>query len=141
MSNELLTPVQGFSQRVEEAWPGSLSLRLGNGARLCRRPAAARGKFEGVASLQRAAAGRGRHSRAPFPSPHRACNSRRMALDRSMFPYVSLAKDKQWQPGPYPGVELMVLHKNESSGGVAVLRKFDAGVTVPAHTHPLAHEI
>jgi len=57
-----------------------------------------------------------------------------------MFPYVSLAKDKQWQPGPYPGVELMVLHKNESSGGVAVLRKFDAGVTVPAHTHPLANE-
>src|SRR5881397_3616640 len=45
----------------------ALSPRCWNGARLCRRPAAARGKFEGVGSLPRAAAGRGRHSRAPFP--------------------------------------------------------------------------
>jgi quercetin dioxygenase-like cupin family protein len=57
-----------------------------------------------------------------------------------MFQYVALAKDKSWQPGPYPGVELMVLHKNEATGGVVVLRKFQAGVTVPAHTHPLANE-
>ena len=57
-----------------------------------------------------------------------------------MFQYIALAKDKQWQPGPYPGVELMVLHKNEATGGVAVLRKFHAGVTVPAHTHPQANE-
>ena len=57
-----------------------------------------------------------------------------------MFQYIALAKDKSWQAGPYPGVELMVLHKNESTGGVAVLRKFHAGVTVPAHTHPLANE-
>jgi quercetin dioxygenase-like cupin family protein len=57
-----------------------------------------------------------------------------------MFQYVVLAKDKSWQPGPYPGVELMVLHKNDSTGGVTVLRKFRAGVTVPAHTHPLANE-
>ena len=57
-----------------------------------------------------------------------------------MFQYVALAKDKAWQPGPYAGVELMVLHKNEASGGVVVLRKFQAGVTVPAHTHPLANE-
>lgn len=57
-----------------------------------------------------------------------------------MFPYVALARDKQWQPGPYEGVELMVLHKNESSGGVTVLRKFQAGSTIPAHTHPDANE-
>jgi quercetin dioxygenase-like cupin family protein len=57
-----------------------------------------------------------------------------------MFQYVSLAKDKNWQPGPYPGVELMLLHKHEPTGGVTVLRKFRAGVTVPAHTHPLANE-
>jgi quercetin dioxygenase-like cupin family protein len=57
-----------------------------------------------------------------------------------MFQYVALAKEKQWQPGPYPGVELMVLHKNEATGGVCVLRKFHAGVTVPAHTHPKANE-
>ncbi len=57
-----------------------------------------------------------------------------------MFQYVALARDKSWQPGPYPGVELMVLHRNESTGGVAVLRKFHAGVIVPAHTHPLANE-
>ena len=57
-----------------------------------------------------------------------------------MFPYTILAKDKQWQPGPYEGVELLVLHKNEVTGGVTVLRKFRAGVTVPAHIHPQANE-
>src|SRR5258706_14988593 len=57
-----------------------------------------------------------------------------------MFPYVALAKDKTWQPGPYDGVELMVLHKNVETGGVVVLRKFKAGHTIPAHTHPQANE-
>jgi quercetin dioxygenase-like cupin family protein len=57
-----------------------------------------------------------------------------------MFPYVALTKDKTWQPGPYPGVELMPLHKNEITGGVMVLRKFKAGSTIPAHTHPDANE-
>jgi quercetin dioxygenase-like cupin family protein len=57
-----------------------------------------------------------------------------------MFPYVAFEKDRDWQPGPYPGVELLVLHKNEQTGGMTVLRKFHAGTTVPAHTHPLANE-
>ena len=57
-----------------------------------------------------------------------------------MFPYVASLGGKQWMPGPYPGVELMVLHKNESTGGVTVLRKFSAGVTVPAHVHKEANE-
>jgi anti-sigma factor ChrR (cupin superfamily) len=57
-----------------------------------------------------------------------------------MFPYVALAKDKIWQHGPYDGVELMVLHKLEDTGGVVALRKFKAGHTVPAHTHPNANE-
>jgi quercetin dioxygenase-like cupin family protein len=57
-----------------------------------------------------------------------------------MFPYVALTKDKKWQPGPYEGVELMALHKNETTGGVVVLRKFKAGFTIPAHTHPEANE-
>ena len=57
-----------------------------------------------------------------------------------MFPYVAQSADRAWKPGPYAGVELMVLHKNETTGGVTVLRKFHAGVTVPAHTHPLANE-
>lgn len=57
-----------------------------------------------------------------------------------MFPHIALAQQKQWQPGPYPGVELLILHKNETTGGLVVLRKFHAGVTVPAHTHPLANE-
>ena|SRR5580692_1901209 len=57
-----------------------------------------------------------------------------------MFSYVALQQDKIWQPGPYPGVELLVLHKNQQTGGVSVLRKFTAGVTVPAHVHPLANE-
>lgn len=57
-----------------------------------------------------------------------------------MFPYTALAQDKQWQPGPYEGVELLLLHRNEATGGVTVLRKFKAGVTVPAHIHPAANE-
>ena len=57
-----------------------------------------------------------------------------------MFPYVALTKDKQWQAGPYPGVELMPLHRNEKTGGVTILRKFHAGMTIPAHIHPDANE-
>lgn len=57
-----------------------------------------------------------------------------------MFPYLAHADEKPWQPGPYAGVELKILHKNEASGGVVVLRKFHAGITVPAHTHPVANE-
>jgi quercetin dioxygenase-like cupin family protein len=57
-----------------------------------------------------------------------------------MFPYVATSKEKNRQPGPYAGVELMVLHKNEKTGGVTVLRKFHAGMTVPAHLHPEANE-
>jgi anti-sigma factor ChrR (cupin superfamily) len=57
-----------------------------------------------------------------------------------MFPYVALAEDKPWQPGPYAGVELKILHKNEATGGVVVLRKFHEGVTVPAHMHSQANE-
>ena len=34
----------------------------------------------------------------------------------------------------------MVLHRNEETGGVTVLRKFKAGLTVPAHIHPQANE-
>jgi quercetin dioxygenase-like cupin family protein len=57
-----------------------------------------------------------------------------------MFPFVVLSKDKAWQPGPYEGVELMILHQHERTGGVVVLRKFNAGYTIPAHTHPEANE-
>ena len=68
------------------------------------------------------------------------CNPGAIRFDDSMFPYIALIKDKTWQPGPYVGVELMVLHKNEITGGVVVLRKFKAGCTIPAHTHPEANE-
>lgn len=57
-----------------------------------------------------------------------------------MFPYVALTQDKPWQPGPYPGVELLFLHRNAATGGVTVLRKFHAGMTIPAHIHPDANE-
>ncbi len=57
-----------------------------------------------------------------------------------MFQYIAQAEDKPWQPGPYEGVELKILHKNETTGGVVVLRKFAAGKTIPAHTHPVANE-
>jgi quercetin dioxygenase-like cupin family protein len=57
-----------------------------------------------------------------------------------MFPYIALATDARWEPGPYPGVELAILHRHEATKGVVVLRRFRAGVTVPAHAHPLANE-
>ncbi len=65
--------------------PGSLCPRHWNGARLCRRPAAARGKFEGVGSLPRAAVGRGRHSRAPIATACGARLCRRPAAARGKF--------------------------------------------------------
>lgn len=57
-----------------------------------------------------------------------------------MFPYIAVESERKWQPGPYAGVELLQLHKNEATGGVTVLRKFQAGLTVPAHIHPQANE-
>src|SRR5687768_5064730 len=57
-----------------------------------------------------------------------------------MFPYIALAKDKAWKPGPYAGVELCVLREDPLSGGVTVLHRFKAGTTVPAHAHPQASE-
>ncbi len=57
-----------------------------------------------------------------------------------MFQYIALAKEKSWKPGPYPGVELMLLHQHEKTGGVVVLRKFAAGMTIPAHVHREANE-
>jgi quercetin dioxygenase-like cupin family protein len=75
-----------------------------------------------------------------FLPQFRACKSDAIRFDEVMFPYVALAKDKAWQPGPYEGVELMILHKNESTGGVVVLRKFKAGCAIPAHMHPDANE-
>jgi quercetin dioxygenase-like cupin family protein len=69
-----------------------------------------------------------------------ACNFAGKALVNGMFPYIALAKDKEWQPGPYAGVELMPLHQNPQTGGVTVLRKFLTGVKVPAHIHPEANE-
>ena len=44
-----------------------------------------------------------------------------------MFPYTALADEKEWHVGPYEGVELKILHKDEATGGVTVLRKFHAG--------------
>lgn len=57
-----------------------------------------------------------------------------------MFPYVSLAEEKTWEPGPYSGVELKVLHQDPETGAVTVLRKFHAGARIPAHVHPKANE-
>ncbi len=57
-----------------------------------------------------------------------------------MFPYTAHVQDKMWKPGPYPGVEILVLHQNEQTKGVTILRKFHAGATIPAHTHPQANE-
>ncbi len=57
-----------------------------------------------------------------------------------MFPYVAKEAVTEWRPGPYEGVDLKILHQNPETGGVTVLRRFRAGVTVPEHTHRLANE-
>lgn len=57
-----------------------------------------------------------------------------------MFQYLTHADAKPWQSGPYVGVELKFLHKNEATGGQVVLRKFAAGIQIPAHTHPMTNE-
>ena len=57
-----------------------------------------------------------------------------------MFPHIAQTSNTKWIPGPYEGVELMVLHKHENTSGITVLRKFHAGVTVPAHIHREANE-
>jgi len=57
-----------------------------------------------------------------------------------MFQEIHQAESHRWQPGPYPGVELKLLRKDPVTGGITALRKFAAGVTVPAHVHPLANE-
>jgi len=67
------------------------------------------------------------------PDRRRATNLKSVAVckirgHKIMFPYVALTKDKTWQPGPYEGVELMTLHKHETTGGAVVLRKFKAGL-------------
>jgi len=57
-----------------------------------------------------------------------------------MIPYAFDMNKGSWQPGPYAGVEIMVLHKDTTTGGMTILRKFKAGTTVPAHIHPQADE-
>lgn len=57
-----------------------------------------------------------------------------------MYPYITSAVEHPWTTGPYEGVELLMLHKNETSGGMTILRKFAAGMTIPAHTHPETNE-
>jgi len=57
-----------------------------------------------------------------------------------MFPYVTSADKGEWVAGPYPGVEILPLRRDPATGGVTILRKFHAGITVPAHIHPAANE-
>ncbi|MCS1409145.1 MAG: hypothetical protein M2R45_02324 [Verrucomicrobia subdivision 3 bacterium] len=57
-----------------------------------------------------------------------------------MFPHASSVDQVKWQPGPYEGVDLKVLHKNQTTKGVTVLRRFQLGATIPAHVHHEANE-
>ena len=57
-----------------------------------------------------------------------------------MFPYIRVPEEVEWQPGPYPGVDLKILHQHAETGGVTVLRRFHAGATIPAHIHQKANE-
>ena len=57
-----------------------------------------------------------------------------------MFPVTINEAELDWQAGPYSGVQLKVLNRDEATGGVTVLRKFEKGTIVPAHIHPQANE-
>ena len=57
-----------------------------------------------------------------------------------MFPVTINETDLDWQAGPYRGVQLKILNRDEATGGVTVLRKFEKGTVVPAHIHPQANE-
>ena len=57
-----------------------------------------------------------------------------------MFPYIIASDRAEWKPGLYDGVDLKLLHKNEETGGVTVLRRFRAGATIPEHIHRQANE-
>lgn len=57
-----------------------------------------------------------------------------------MFSHIRVPEQVEWQPGPYPGVDLKILHQRADTGGVTVLRRFQSGVTIPAHTHQQANE-
>ena len=57
-----------------------------------------------------------------------------------MFPYITDSEKAAWKPGPYEGVDLKLLHKNEETGGVTVLRRFKAGAIIPEHIHRKANE-
>jgi quercetin dioxygenase-like cupin family protein len=37
-------------------------------------------------------------------------------------------------------MRLKILHKDETTAAVTVLRKFEAGATISVHTHPPANE-
>ena len=57
-----------------------------------------------------------------------------------MFPVIVNESHQDWQAGPYEGVKLKILNKNETTGGITVLRKFEKGTVVPAHIHPESNE-
>ena len=57
-----------------------------------------------------------------------------------MFPVTINEAQLDWQAGPYDGVQLKILNRDEATGGVTVLRKFEKGTIVPAHIHPKANE-
>jgi quercetin dioxygenase-like cupin family protein len=75
-----------------------------------------------------------------LPVSNNTCNFENGAFIQGMFPYMTSAISGHWQPGPYPGVDLLTLHKNDQTGGITILRRFHAGITVPAHIHPQANE-
>ena len=57
-----------------------------------------------------------------------------------MFPVTINEAELDWQAGPYSGVQLKVLNRDEATSGVAVLRKFEKGTIEHAHIHPQSNE-
>ena len=53
---------------------------------------------------------------------------------------LASASGRTWKPTGVDGVEICVLHQNETNGGSALLR-FRAGARFPKHNHPGGEEV
>ena len=57
-----------------------------------------------------------------------------------MYQVKRAADDGGWAPIDFPGVEIKVLHTDESSGAMTVLTRLAAGAVIPRHRHTAADE-